>query len=90
MFLELRFDRPRHVARVDVAAAFPYGEFGRYVEVLGLVDGEWRRVGPRADHGGLLATVRALVDDPRDAWLTYAVDPVPMAAVRLQELAGEP
>jgi hypothetical protein len=83
MFLELRLERPRHVARVDVAAAFPYGEFGRYVEVLGLVDGEWRRVGPRADHGALLATVRALVDDPQKAWLTYAVDPVPMAAVRL-------
>jgi hypothetical protein len=83
MFLELRLDRPRHVARVDVAAAFPYGEFGRYVEVLGLVDGEWRRVGPRADHAALVSTVRALVDDPRNAWLTYAVDPVPMAAVRL-------
>jgi hypothetical protein len=40
-------------------------------------------VGPRADHGALVSTVRALVDDPRNAWLTYAVDPLPMAAVRL-------
>lgn len=83
MSLELRLDRPRAIAGVEVAAAFPYGEFGRYVEVLGLVGGEWRRLGPRADHGGLLATVRALVADPQDAWLTYAVDPVSVSALRL-------
>jgi hypothetical protein len=83
MYVELRLDRTRPIARVEVAAAFPYGEFGRYVEVLGLVAGEWRRVGPRADHAALVSTVRALVDDPKQAWLQYAVDPMPMHAVRL-------
>lgn len=83
MYVELTLDRPRPIARVEIAAAFPYGEFGRYVEVLGRIGGEWRRVGPRADHGALVATVQSLVANPREAWLPYAVDAQPMEAIRL-------
>ena len=83
MYVELKLDRPRPIARVEVAAAFPYGEFGRHLEVLGSIGGEWRRVGPRADHGALVATVQSLVANPREAWLPYVVDAQPMEAIRL-------
>ena len=83
MHFDLRLNRPRRLARVEVAAAFPYGEFGRHVEVHGLTGGEWRRIGPRPDHSAMLATVRDLVVSPSKAWLVYPTNPLPVEAVRL-------
>lgn len=82
-WFEIALDRPRVVARVEVAMRFPYGEFGRDVEVLGRAGGAWRRMGPRNDVGGLVALVRQVVDDPSRAWLSYPLAPAPVEAVRL-------
>ena len=55
MWFEILFDRPREVARMEVEMAHPYGEFARYLEVVGGRDrtpGPWARCATSATTSG--------------------------------------
>jgi hypothetical protein len=83
MWFEVLLDRPRELARVEVEMAYPYGEFGRYLEVVGGRDAETWPMGPLRDIGYDIRLLRQLVADPRRARLRYDLRPAVVDRVRL-------
>jgi hypothetical protein len=83
-FLELRFDRPRRVARVEVAMTYPYGEFARALDFEGTNAGAVRPFVRRPDVWQDIALVRRLVESPVGARLRYDLEPQMVDALRLR------
>jgi hypothetical protein len=82
-YLEVRFAHPRRPVRVEVEAAFPYGEFARELEITGHLGAEAFRVGPRADPWYTPVLVRQLAEDPERARLRYDLDARTVDRLRL-------
>ncbi len=83
MWFDVVLDRPRPVARLEIEMAFPYGEFGRYLEVTGYRGAEAVTTGPLPDAWYDLALLRGLVKDPAGARLRYDIRPAEVDRVRL-------
>jgi len=81
--LELRFARPRRPVRVEVEAAFPYGEFARELTITGHLGAEAWRLGPRPDPWYTARLVRQLAEDPAHARLRYDLDARTVDRLRL-------
>jgi hypothetical protein len=93
LWFEILLDRPRELARVEVEMAYPYGEFGRHLEIAGGRGGETWPMGPLRDVGYDIRLLRELVADPRRARLRYdlrpaIVDRLRLSLTRTEEGAG--
>lgn len=84
MWFDVVLDRPRTVARIEIEMAFPYGEFGRYLEITGYRGGEAVTSGPLKDMWYDLALLRRLVRDPAGARLRYDIRPAEVDRIRLE------
>ncbi|MGE0451983.1 MAG: hypothetical protein AB7O37_07715 [Vicinamibacteria bacterium] len=80
---ELRFDRPRTLARVEIEMSHPYGEFPQNLVLLGLRNGEASPIGPVEDVWAEVQLIRHLIDDPMTARLRYDVTPSTVDGVQL-------
>jgi hypothetical protein len=83
MWFEILLDRPRELARVEVEMSYPYGEFARYVEIVGGRDAETWAMGPQRDLGYDIGLLRQLVQDPLRARLRYDLRPATVDRLRL-------
>jgi hypothetical protein len=77
------FDRPRSITRIEVAMAFPYGEFARHFEVSAARGEETWPVRSHSDPWYSVELVRQLVADPVQARLRYDLSTGPAERVRL-------
>jgi hypothetical protein len=84
MWFEVLLDRPRELARVEVEMSHPYGEFARYLEVVGGRDAETWPMGPQRDLGYDVRLLRQLVADPGRARLRYDLQPAMVDRLRLR------
>jgi hypothetical protein len=83
MWFEVVLDHPRRLARVEIEMAYPYGEFGRNLEIIGRRDAEDWPMGPLADIGYDVRLLRQLVSDPQAARLRYDLRPATVDRLRL-------
>lgn len=82
-YFEIRFDRPRQPARIEIEMAFPYAEFPRNLEINGYLGQRMWRMERAEDVWYEVALIRQLVDDPSKARLRYDFQSRPVDRLRL-------
>jgi len=82
-FIDVIFEEPRRVARVELEMSYPYGEFARNLAFAAVRDGEEAPIPSFEDVAYQLNLVKQLVRDPSKARLRYDMEPTTVELLRI-------